>query len=303
MKIAIIGLGSIAQKAYLPLFAAMQDKHSFVLSSRSIDKAEQIRSRYNFAGAVAGVDALIASGAKAAFIHSATDSHFAICKQLLEAGLHVFVDKPISETLAEVATLQKLAAANGLLLMAGFNRRFAPKIQELKAVADKSMIFVAKNRVNTQQAAAFALYDNFIHPLDTALYLADDEIESYSSKLICNDGCLSRVALRLDTATATIIVSMNMQAGANNETVTVHSPSGSYTVENLVTLTKLSPSGTNIDTGSDWATTLEKRGFAPMVQCFLEAVAIANTDYDKAIRHCRQEKVYQSHELISLHVS
>ena len=37
--------------------------------------------------------------------------HGAVVRQLLQAGIHVFVDKPLSEDLAEVKELQALAAA------------------------------------------------------------------------------------------------------------------------------------------------------------------------------------------------
>ena len=49
--------------------------------------------------------------------------HGAVVRQLLQAGIHVFVDKPLSEELAEVKELQALAAAKNLRLMVGFNRR------------------------------------------------------------------------------------------------------------------------------------------------------------------------------------
>lgn len=47
----------------------------------------------------------------ACFVHVATKVHGAVVRQLLQAGIHVFVDKPLSEDLAEVKELQALAAA------------------------------------------------------------------------------------------------------------------------------------------------------------------------------------------------
>ena len=45
----------------------------------------------------------------ACFVHVATKVHGAVVRQLLQAGIHVFVDKPLSEELAEVKELQALA--------------------------------------------------------------------------------------------------------------------------------------------------------------------------------------------------
>ncbi len=47
----------------------------------------------------------------ACFVHVATKVHGAVVRQLLQAGIHVFVDKPLSEELAEVKELQALAAS------------------------------------------------------------------------------------------------------------------------------------------------------------------------------------------------
>ncbi|MHC5865710.1 Gfo/Idh/MocA family protein, partial [Streptococcus pyogenes] len=71
--------------------------------------------------------------------------------------------------------LYKLAKAKGTFLMAGFNRRFAPKVLDMKDQGDKRGIIVEKNDVNRPGDLQYKLFDFFIHPLDTALFLADDQ--------------------------------------------------------------------------------------------------------------------------------
>jgi len=300
-RIGLIGVGNIAEKAYLPIFAGLQDKYEFIVSSRTRKKAEQIRAKYDFFGAVEGIDELIEAGVEIAFVHSATKSHFDICYRLMQAGVHVFVDKPVSEKLEEVAQLQKLSTDNKVLLMAGFNRRFAPKVQELKKVPEKNMIFVSKNRMNAKQRVDFVLYDLFIHPLDTAMYLLDDEeVKKYSAKLIREGDFLKRAFVRLETENTSVVVTMNMQSGANTEEINVQSLHGTYKVDNLVDLVKEENGVKTLEGFSDWTTTLQKRGFEPMVQTFLEAVEIREKegDYIKAMLHCKQQKVHKSHEII-----
>lgn len=55
---------------------------------------------------------------------------------MLNAGVHVCVDKPLADKLSEAESLVELAARRGLTLMVGFNRRFAPLYRELKAHLD-----------------------------------------------------------------------------------------------------------------------------------------------------------------------
>lgn len=300
-KIAIIGLGDISQKAYLPYYASLQDKYDFIISSRDVHKSEAIREKYAFYGAVEGIQSLIEEKIDAAFVHSATSSHFELCEKLLKAGIHVYVDKPVSENLSEVAKLQQLSMDEKVLFMAGFNRRFAPMVQKLKDVPKKNMLFVNKNRSGDyERPIRCALYDLFIHPLDTALYLLDDDVEKIRAKMYRENGKLNRVFVRLETKTATAIVTTNFQSGANQENYEVQSETGTYRLENLTELYKDESGVKTKETFNDWTNTLEKRGFIPMVDRFLESVkTIGNTgDYIKAMVNCNQTKVYKSHEII-----
>lgn len=86
----------------------------------------------------------------ACFVHVATKVHGAVVRQLLQAGIHVFVDKPLSEELAEVKELQALAAAKNLRLMVGFNRRFAPYTEVLKIFL-KNKQFLLKKTASIQR--------------------------------------------------------------------------------------------------------------------------------------------------------
>ena len=70
------------------------------------------------------------------------DSHAALVCQALEAGKHVFVEKPLALTLAElehiVQTYEGTRAQHVQpLLMVGFNRRFAPHVQKMKALLEQ----------------------------------------------------------------------------------------------------------------------------------------------------------------------
>ncbi|MHC4300343.1 MAG: Gfo/Idh/MocA family protein [Planctomycetota bacterium] len=68
------------------------------------------------------------------FITTRHDSHAQYVKSALEAGKHVFVEKPLCLTEEELNEIQELCAGggNGCQLMVGFNRRFAPYAIELK---------------------------------------------------------------------------------------------------------------------------------------------------------------------------
>lgn len=293
MKIGVIGLGNIAQKAYLPVYSELRNEGDFVLATRNKQTRELLQNKYGFKDIVETVDELIESGITACFVHVATEAHVEIVEKLLKAGIHVCVDKPLSEKLSEVKALQEYAEKNQLLLMIAFNRRFAPFVEKLKQVEDKNLILIQKNRIHSPGNAGFMIYDLFLHVVDTAVYLLDDPIQQVQTKIIERNGELQRAFLHLETERTTAICSMDLLSGANTETYQVTSLQGTYNLENLTELTIQNTEGIKKESFGDWDTTLEKRGFASLIRSFIAGVK-AQSD-----AHLKQEDVLLSHELCS----
>lgn len=291
MKIGVIGLGGIAQKAYLPVTMAMQDEIEWHLCTRDPQKLTQLGQKYGIKHLYTDHKALFASGIDAVFIHTATSSHAGFVEAALNAGIHVFVDKPISENATEVAALVALAQQKGLLLMAGFNRRFAPMVQQLKALPQKTMVNVQKNRANKPGAPVrFTIYDIFIHSLDTALYLLDDAIIDFHSKIILKDGGFQRALVTLETATTSCSVSVNFEAGVNSEIMEVQTPTGTTRLDDLVQYQTFAGNTSTTQKFTDWDQTLYKRGFDPMIRAFITAVKTKQPSMSGA-------SIVQSHQL------
>jgi len=275
LKIGVLGLGNIAQKAYLPVMAQMQDRVDWYLCTRQPAKLAQLQAQYHFSHATDSIDDLLTSHLDSLFIHTPTPTHYALVRQALENGLHVFIDKPLSEKPFEVAALYQLAKQQNRLLMVGFNRRFAPMIQQLAALPAKHLIEVTKTRVDTLQATPFAIYDLMINPLDTALYLAGDigldyQVHTYCQQTDHHELLLARI--QLETPHQLITVTLDMQSGTNQEIATVQTPTGRYTVNNLTELVHQQATGQQLENVADWTPTLTNRGFAPMIDAFISAI-------------------------------
>jgi virulence factor len=290
VKIGVIGIGNIAQKAYLPVMVEMQDTIEWHLCSRNQEALESIGKKYGFNHLYVSIEEWLDSGIEAAFVHVATVAHGEIIRTLLERGIPVYVDKPISDRLEETKELIELADAKGLLLTAGFNRRLAPLVQRLKEIPDKKMIIIQKDRVKNVEEVRFAIYDSFIHIADTALYLLDDEVVSVQSHIVEKDGELKRVWLVLETNTTSCFVSMNYEAGANQEVMEVQSLEGVVRVMNLTDMTITRKGEKQIVSFEDWEGTLRKRGFAPLIHEFVEGIA-------KKENPVSTESAYLSHSL------
>mgnify|MGYP004709589213 CR=1 FL=1 len=58
LNIGVVGLGNIAQKAYLPVYAELQDQAQFYLVSRDLQKVTRIANKYHMVAAGTELDAV-----------------------------------------------------------------------------------------------------------------------------------------------------------------------------------------------------------------------------------------------------
>lgn len=126
----------------------------------------------------------------AVFVHTSTATHYQVVTALLNAGVHVCVDKPLAENVSDAERLIELAARKNLTLMVGFNRRFSPVYQDLKAqLGSAASLRMDKHRTDSigPNDLRFTLLDDYLHVIDTALWLAGGNAQLNSGTLQTND--------------------------------------------------------------------------------------------------------------------
>ncbi|MEH7384682.1 Gfo/Idh/MocA family oxidoreductase [Bacillus sp. JJ1521] len=272
IKIGVIGLGDIAQKAYLPVYSGLKEIE-FHFYTRNQEKLRELAGQYRFEHIHSDLKSLVNSGIKGAFVHSSTSSHEEIVQWLLEHGINVFVDKPITDNYEGAKRLVELAEDRGLILMAGFNRRYAPSYIKLKEVAQPNMVVVQKNRKNLPGEPRTFIFDDFIHVVDTMRYLFPHPIEDILVNGRMENGALYHVVIQFISQSGTAIGIMNRDNGTTEEIAEVMGPLEKRTVTNVSNLV-ISKGMENIQVRSnDWEPTLFTRGFEQMVRDFIHAVS------------------------------
>ena len=108
MKIGIIGLGDIAQKAYLPVMAQLEGIE-LVFCTRNLKTLTQLAQRYRVNEYCQDYRTLLNMQVDAVMIHAATQVHVEIAAFFLEQGIPTFVDKPLADSAEEVESLYQLA--------------------------------------------------------------------------------------------------------------------------------------------------------------------------------------------------
>src|SRR3569833_281373 len=165
MRVAVIGLGSIAQRAYLPVLTALEGI-DLVLCSRHSETLSRLSGRYRIREFTNHLTDLSSMRLDAAFVHAATEAHEDIVSFLLRQRIPVYVDKPIAYTVEACNRLVNLSESTGTLLMVGFNRRHAPMYRQLADEPRRRMVLMQKNRRFSPDTPRHVVFDDFIHVVD-----------------------------------------------------------------------------------------------------------------------------------------
>jgi predicted dehydrogenase/threonine dehydrogenase-like Zn-dependent dehydrogenase len=138
--LAVIGAGNYGSRVLIPAFARAGARLDTLVSSAGVTAYHHGRKRgFAFAATDVEAGAFANERVDAVVIATRHDTHARLASAALAAGKHVFVEKPLALTLEEVDAVEsawRAAAARGAprLLMVGFNRRFAPLVQQMKAL-------------------------------------------------------------------------------------------------------------------------------------------------------------------------
>jgi predicted dehydrogenase/threonine dehydrogenase-like Zn-dependent dehydrogenase len=135
--VSFVGSGNYATAVLIPAFKKGGARLHTVASSAGVSGLHAGR-KFGFAQTTTDTASVFADpAANTVVITTRHDSHARLVQQALSAGKNVFVEKPLCLTLAELGEIERLYArltATGTAprLMIGFNRRFAPQVQQVK---------------------------------------------------------------------------------------------------------------------------------------------------------------------------
>lgn len=137
--VSFIGAGNYATAVLLRAFKRAGARFRRVASSAGVSGLHAAR-KFGFEETTTDTEALLADGSTdAVVITTRHDSHARFVIKALDSGKHVFVEKPLCLTLDELEQIrqtysQVVDRGQQPLLIVGFNRRFAPQVQKMKAL-------------------------------------------------------------------------------------------------------------------------------------------------------------------------
>jgi predicted dehydrogenase/threonine dehydrogenase-like Zn-dependent dehydrogenase len=270
VRIGLLGAGSFARSNHLPnLKAASEIFELRGVATRTGVSARNLAGVYDAAYATTDFQEVLADPEiDAVIICTRHDLHAKLVLAALSAGKHVFVEKPLCMTRAELNAIkdfqiagatraEKSGALDGLpLLMVGYNRRFSPYTERLKAALDKrSGSFLAIYRVNAGHLPAEhwvhgeegggRLIGEGCHMLDLLQYLAGSDACQVTAEPLPGESAERKgndnfqVTLRFaDGSVGSLIYTSEGGAALPKENLEVHFDRQSIVLDDFCRLTR-----------------------------------------------------------------
>jgi predicted dehydrogenase/threonine dehydrogenase-like Zn-dependent dehydrogenase len=193
LGVALIGAGNLARWAHLPELQKHSDVSLRAIHSNSGVRGKSYGARFGAAYCTTDYQQVLQDPeVDIVFITSRNQHHAAQALDALRAGKHVFVEKPMALTEAECRDLVRASDESGCHVSVGFNRRFAPFYEPLKAkLARRSSPAVLQCRINSpgisgdywmaDPALGGAILGEACHFTDLMYWLLDAEPLSVSA--------------------------------------------------------------------------------------------------------------------------
>ncbi|MFM7216870.1 MAG: bi-domain-containing oxidoreductase [Bacteroidota bacterium] len=214
-NIGLVGAGSFAQSFLLP--AIKGHAGMVMLATSRPNAARDIGQKFGFAAVTGNSEEVFRdSRVNTVFVATRHDSHASYVLRALEAGKHVFVEKPLCLDPTELDAIRQRLASGSSRLMVGFNRRFAPFTRTLKEKMAVGSAIAIHYRINAgtvppdhwvhdPKIGGGRILGEACHFIDYCMYLAGAPITHVSAvTLDVQGGKQDTVAIQLRFANGSI---------------------------------------------------------------------------------------------------
>lgn len=134
LRIGLVGCGAIARQVHLPLLYGRSDVRVTALAERNVDLLTETAQKFGDAGVYATIEEMLGGGVDldAVIVTLPTGLHASAACAVLDAGLHLYLEKPLATSLEDAAAVVESWHRAGTVGMMGFNCRANPLVLELR---------------------------------------------------------------------------------------------------------------------------------------------------------------------------
>jgi virulence factor len=279
MKIAIIGAGGIARKAYFPILGCWPGIEITGLFSRTQATLDRVKNEWGISNGTTDIDRILESRPDAAIVISSTDSHYRFCRLFLENGVDVYSEKSLTPDSKQAFELGEIAEKNNRILAVGFNRRYALLYKQAKEIFGSRRIQLAifqKHRTDQFDKTLSKLYlDDIIHQIDLARFFCVDPQAVSTAVTMENDMVAGTVSnLKLPEG-GQCVIATSKRSGAWQESASLHGEGMTIHIDAFDRMTVSHDDHVEIygtDRPGKWVRDMRERGFQGQLEHFFDCV-------------------------------
>jgi len=180
IRVGVVGLGSFG-KHHVRHYAANPAARLVAVVDVDGAQAAQFAAANNAAAFLDHHDLI--GKVDAVSIAVPASAHYAVARDLIEAGIHVLIEKPIATDSAAARELTAAAGRKHVILQVGHVERFSPAVAELRrrVVNPRRISAIRRTRRSGRSADVDVVLDLMIHDIDLILTLAGAPVASVAA--------------------------------------------------------------------------------------------------------------------------
>ena len=140
LRVAMVGCGAVAEHRHLPALARRNDCTVVALVDQNGDRAKDLANRFGRPKVLTDFRDLVTMEIDLAIVAVPNHLHGSVSIELLRAGIHVLVEKPIALSVADCDNMLQAAEEGHALLAVGMTRRFIHASRFVKWAIDNDFI-------------------------------------------------------------------------------------------------------------------------------------------------------------------
>ena len=192
VNIALIGAGGMANSVHYPSLAEFEDVNLVGLCDLVESKLHSTAERFEIEQTFTDYKKMLeATSPDAVYILMPPQHLFPLVIHCLSQGHHVFIEKPPGVTLHQTKEMALAAEKHDCKTMVGFNRRYIPLMQKVKAVVEENGPIIQCMSTFHKNAPNALYYDGVIdvltcdaiHAVDTLRWLGGGEVQAVASDI------------------------------------------------------------------------------------------------------------------------